>query len=527
MKKNIDTLKQFTTQSSLVHVLALALLTLLTRLPFRSAVLLNWDSVNFALGVLDLDVVKHRPHPPGYIWYVGLGRILTYFTGDPNTGLVWLSILTAVLTVVLTYLLGRRLFGPGDALVAGLLLASSPLFWFNNEIALTYTPEAFFSIAIAYACYRIFTGSTPWAYAAALLLGVAGGVRQTTLLFLLPLVIYAVWQLPWRHRLASGTMTIAVCLAWGLPLVANTGGLGAYLAASSLLAACVEPVPFSYLFQSLFYGLHLVLPLQAGWILGLYTIDTGHRPARERPFLLVWILPGLFIAAFRHMGQSGYILYALPAIFIYTPALLRGALRKLEKVLGAAGESAKSELAPKYVLTVLILILVGAATFLLGAYRTIDLQEEHWQTVQELADRYPPGETQVLAAQDWFTGFRHASYYMPDYHVYGFISEELDVSFPAPNSEYILAWLYHAHQHEDNYDLDPEGHSANTILELPPGTQGLLVTNPALVPYRQGNGGEETGSSLPASLVSINMLYVELPEGSQEIVVAEGRLYLR
>ena len=61
---------------------ALALLTVLSRLPYRARMLYNWDAVQFALALHEYDVVKHQPHPPGYILYVALGRLVHGWTGD-------------------------------------------------------------------------------------------------------------------------------------------------------------------------------------------------------------------------------------------------------------------------------------------------------------------------------------------------------------------------------------------------------------------------------------------------------------
>ena len=46
--------------------LALALLVLVSRLPFLTTVLYNWDSGNFALATRSYDVTQHHPQPPGY-----------------------------------------------------------------------------------------------------------------------------------------------------------------------------------------------------------------------------------------------------------------------------------------------------------------------------------------------------------------------------------------------------------------------------------------------------------------------------
>ena len=45
--------------------LGLAVVTLLSRWPYRARMLYNWDAVQFALALREFDVAKHQPHPPG------------------------------------------------------------------------------------------------------------------------------------------------------------------------------------------------------------------------------------------------------------------------------------------------------------------------------------------------------------------------------------------------------------------------------------------------------------------------------
>jgi len=68
----------------LVLALSLSALTLLSRWPYRARMLYNWDAVQFALALKEYDVAKHQPHQPGYILYVGLGRLLNSFLHDPT-----------------------------------------------------------------------------------------------------------------------------------------------------------------------------------------------------------------------------------------------------------------------------------------------------------------------------------------------------------------------------------------------------------------------------------------------------------
>ena len=71
---------------------ALSVLTVLSRLPYRARMLYNWDAVQFALALSEYDVVKHQPHPPGYILYVALGRLVHGWLGDAAAAYVLLAV---------------------------------------------------------------------------------------------------------------------------------------------------------------------------------------------------------------------------------------------------------------------------------------------------------------------------------------------------------------------------------------------------------------------------------------------------
>ena len=89
--------------------LGLALVTLLSRWPYRARMLYNWDAVQFALALREFDVAKHQPHPPGYLLYVLLGRLLNAWLGDPTFAYVGLAMLFSAATTFVVFWLGKRL----------------------------------------------------------------------------------------------------------------------------------------------------------------------------------------------------------------------------------------------------------------------------------------------------------------------------------------------------------------------------------------------------------------------------------
>src|SRR5438445_5543084 len=138
---------------------ALGLLTVLSRLPYRARMLYNWDAVQYALALREYDVLKHQPHPPGYILYVGLGRIVNVWLHDPTASYVALAVAFSGLTTFPVYYLARAVYDRTTAPAAAALLAVSPLFCFYGSVGLTYAAEALLASTVAYFGFRALNGS--------------------------------------------------------------------------------------------------------------------------------------------------------------------------------------------------------------------------------------------------------------------------------------------------------------------------------------------------------------------------------
>lgn len=177
----------------------LFVLTLVTRVPFRSQILFHWDSVNFAYGMREFSVVKEQPQPPGYIVYVWFCRLIDVLFGDPQTTMVWISVFASALAVPCIFCLGRSMFDARTGLVAALFLMTSPLFWFYGEIALPHSVDTLLVIVGGWWLYEVMKGQRRYLYPAIVLLAVAGGVRQQTLVFLAPLILFALRKVGWKR----------------------------------------------------------------------------------------------------------------------------------------------------------------------------------------------------------------------------------------------------------------------------------------------------------------------------------------
>jgi mannosyltransferase len=90
-------------------------------------------------------------HPPLYYWAL---KLWTMVFGTGEFGLRTMSIFFALLTIILTFFLVRKLFGRKAALVSLLFLSLSPMLIRYADEARMYTMSAFFVVSATYALVK-------------------------------------------------------------------------------------------------------------------------------------------------------------------------------------------------------------------------------------------------------------------------------------------------------------------------------------------------------------------------------------
>lgn len=416
------------------HPLAVAALVfvgvVLVRLPFATTHLWAWDSVLYARALelgfhVDADPSSSRPHPPGYIWYVGAAQLARLVVGDSNASLVLLSILASAAGAALLWLIARRWMRPGTALVLSLAYTASPLVWTYSEVAYPYTVLALVSLALG---WLIIDGRRPLLASCAL--GALSGARQDVLILLAPLWIWSVWQLGARRIAASVALAAAGVLLWWAPSAMLSGGPLAYLDA---LAHQTERVASAYSvpangLAALAYNTGFTLEALA-WGLGLFAVplvlsvargavSAGRRRAVRRDRiatgLLLWALPALAFYALVHIGEWGYVLSVLPALFLAAGvALERAHLAAPSRRWLAAG-------AASVVLPALVFVSGdGAYAAVVGEAEFSALALAHHDAalaarIAYVRERFPASGTVILARDD----YQVVHYYLPEYRVW-------------------------------------------------------------------------------------------------------------
>jgi hypothetical protein len=228
---------------------------------------------------------------------------------------------------------------------------------------------------------------------------------------------------------------------------------------------------------------------------------------RHRVFFLLWIVPVLLTYLLLHTGQLGYVLMLLPPVFLLIGTTLSGMCEGRPAMsLRAAAAGGKRLLARHYATAIIVAVLAAgnvSAFFFLprvvqafanaeepGAERgglldafqllrlegngsgmsdrarqyNLHLNDIHWHSIVELVRDADPYQTAVLTAPNWEGSFRHLTYYLPEYRVYG-IGNDLHGSY---------GLLFTAYQGTSDYAIKGL-ERARPELPLPPQVTTLII----------------------------------------------------
>jgi hypothetical protein len=404
---------------------ALFLFTLATRLPFESAQLWAWDSVLYARAIqdgfhVDYETATQRPHPPGYIFYVAAATVARQFTADNNSALVLVSMVATALAASALFVLARRFASERSAILVALGFALNPLVWLYSEIAYPYAMLGLLSIVLA-ACFAHVRGrGVTAALIASAVFGAITGFRQDLLLIFAAGWAWTVWPLSWRRRAAAAGAVSLGCLTWLVPTAMLSDGFLDYVQ-DVLRQTDFVRATHSVVAQGLpALGTNLSTTLYAiTWGLGLFAIPVfalalivGYRAIRSRRsglgqpqlLLMAWIVPAIVLYVLLHIGEWGYVLSILPALYVVAamaidrgPRLPQGARRSA---------FAASLFAPALVFATSSAPFSGAAIAL-----------HDWELasrVDYVRAHYPASTTLLIARED----FLLIRYYLPEYQTW-------------------------------------------------------------------------------------------------------------
>ena len=303
----------------------------------------SWDAVQYVLAVENYDVINHQPHPPGAPLLILLMRAVSLFTSSPHLALVYLNIAMSVVTLLMTLIVVKRMFGSERAIMTAAILASSQTFAFYGSTSNAYISEGFAGVAIALFCWLSLSRRT-WYYAilSAILLAASGAFRQFIVVTMFPLWLFANSYLRKKPLLLTIVIVLFICTiaVWFIPTVGTTGSYKEYSEASNLLYSAIMQQHsffgqfpydstlhnlrqlFIYLFFSfnIFIAPFFLLPF-CFFSSVAQTTDASQgfgywwsKQPQTLKFLVIWTVPPLCFYCLLHIPKPGYLMTVLPAL---------------------------------------------------------------------------------------------------------------------------------------------------------------------------------------------------------------------
>jgi dolichyl-phosphate-mannose-protein mannosyltransferase len=395
----------------------LVLLVIVARLPFATQTLWAWDSVLYARALehgfdVGVDLADQRPHPPGYLFYVGAGAAARLLTGNSNAALVVISVLASALSAAAVYLLCRRYADRALAVVIALGAATAPLVWTYGEVAMPYALLGLLSIVLAVTLRDARYRPWPAALIASASLGLAAGFRQDVLLLLGPLWLWMLAARSWRERvICAGALGVAA-LGWFVPSALLSGGTAAYLASLGGQAGRVSELSPAAggdaLLRNTLLTVYALWWGLVGFALLLVAAIVARLLSRRRlsenaAFFALWLVPAALVYVTIHIGDPGYLMSMLPGLYVLCAVLLA-------PIAASAPRAAVAFVA--LLLVINIGVFVAADTsFSARAIARHDSSLD--QRVAFIRGRFPAASTAILAQSEYLT----ARYYLPEYRV--------------------------------------------------------------------------------------------------------------
>lgn len=492
-----------------IIVLGLFLGFLLLRLPFRSDYPVNWDAVQFGLGIQEFDLKHHQPHPPGYIGYIALGKLVNFIVDNPHASLTLIATVAGAIVPAMFYPLARRFMSDRFALFSTVSFGASILAWYYSEVALTYVVELALLLPFLFLIHRAImsTNVSRELLLASGVLAMVGSFRQTALALMLPLWVYALWRHDWSDRLRAGGVMVGVVLIWLIPLLWLAGGPVEYFNLSRDLAEItggntsvlsLDPVGPAKNIGFVLAGAIIGVNAAAAILLAGHPAITrwlASSSRQDRVFLVLWALPALAVYVFGHTGQIGYILILLPIPFLGLGIALpyvSQAIHRVNPVL-QPGQAVLGLVA--------LLVAINVVGFLALPpmvsrakpesvpldVRQFDLRssDAHWREITGTIRNYPADNTVILTTIGGprvSGSYRHLSYMLPEYHVYG-MGKALENDVFGP--------LFYAHDGRNNYRIAAM-QDADERLELPLDTRYIIIPDDEIVERIESSLDEKT-----------------------------------
>lgn len=446
LQKTIQNIKKIKNIDNLFIYFLLFLLVFLSRIPFMSKFLFEWDSIQLALGMNHFSIVQHQPQPPGYFFYIYSSKLINIFLHNQNYSMIIINIFLAFIATVLFYKFCFKIFrNKIISFLLALIVVTNPYAWFHSEFANVYMSDFAFALIFFYFAYEIIVEKKNKILLFSLFFAIGSGFRQSLFLFFLPVYVFAFFVNLKNYKKYLETIAlnfvifIIPVLIWLIPTIISSGGpkifyqntLNQYTSTTSV-TSIFHYSNLSKILSQAFNTLKLLAYSSSLlFLLTLYFILFKKFKFIKNIKILfyLWFFPSFLFFSIIHLGKIGYIMTLTPLIL----------------VLGACVIYRIKKIEYQYLIIFIIIIfqiicfftdfsllrnnesikhlLINIQPYEVGKF-AIEKNDIRINEILDLIKQYDPNETILISEagspyvnwrKNYIKNFRLLDYYFPNY----------------------------------------------------------------------------------------------------------------
>ena len=287
-------------------------LTLISRILVSEKLFFGYDSINYALGVIDFSLNSTRPHLPGSILFIKAIETINYFVKDIHQSFLSLLYIFSTGAVLLSYLIFLKYFDSKKSFWLTLFLLFNPMVWFYGAVTEIYVFDYFFASLVFFTSQKKNS-----IYFLPIIYAIFSGFRPSSAVLLTPFFIYLVWiekEIKWSKFVSHFSLSVVIFLAWFIPLINNAGGLFEYFRLFSTNNP-MESISFA---QNLFRLSSLMLFFITPFIFILPLVKKANYKVWENEIfkILFLIVPAILFFILSHYSKGYALLIAMPLVLV-------------------------------------------------------------------------------------------------------------------------------------------------------------------------------------------------------------------
>lgn len=199
------------------------LIGIASRFPLIEKFQSHWDGPQYSIGVVRYSLSQQTPAPPGYPLYIGLARIIYFFTNNPYSSILLLSVIGAGFGAAVFYIAGKVVFSRTVGIISALLFLTGSTFYYFGLTAYAYGITPTLTTLFAVVAFLIIFKGKNYSLLLSFLFAVETAFRPQEAIFIIPLFLLALRYMPWRDRLISFFSAIFFLLIFFVPYFSFIG----------------------------------------------------------------------------------------------------------------------------------------------------------------------------------------------------------------------------------------------------------------------------------------------------------------